>query len=111
MGIDERMDRAIRGVERHFGRPVSCVPVSGGSVSFDAHAVITDVQALDQPGVTTAENYLDCREETLEDEGYEPASGDVVTFSVRGVARTLEVVEVRPKDHGTVHLMLGRRSS
>ena len=111
MDVDGYMDMAIGAVEDFFGRPVSCVPVSGGSVSFDAHAVITDVQALDQPGVTTAENYLDCREETLEDAGYEPAEGDVVTFSVRGVARTLEVVEVRPKDHGTVHLMLGRRSA
>jgi hypothetical protein len=105
------MDRAIRGVERHFGRPVSCVTIDGAEVEFDAHAVITDVQALEQPGITTTENYLDCREATLEDAGYEPAEGDTVTFSVLKKPRTLQVVEVRPKEHGTVHLMLGRRTA
>ncbi|MCC6621213.1 MAG: hypothetical protein IT385_08160 [Deltaproteobacteria bacterium] len=111
MDVDARMDRAIRGVERHFGRPVSIVTVDGDEVSVDANTVIGDVQALDNPGVTTTENYLDCREQTLEDEGYDPAEGDVVTFSVRGTARTYEVVEVRPVEHGSVRLMLGRRSA
>lgn len=111
MGVDDTMDRAIRAVERKFARPVSYVPLgSAEAVDVVAHAVITDVQALDQPGVTTAENYLDCREATLEAAGIEPSEGDVVTFAVRSVSRTLEVVEVRPADHGTVHLMLGRRS-
>lgn len=105
------MDLAIGAVERTFGRSVSYTPVGGEAVDVYGDAVIAPGDGLDSPGVATPDNYLDCREATLEEAGITPEVGASVSFAVRGVTRTYEVTEVRYPAHGSVHLVLGRRTA
>ena len=111
MGVDERMDRALRAVEKKLGRPVSYVP-KGSTTAIDTTADFQESaqQFGDQPGVSTPHGVLDFRAATLEDAGITPTPGDVVTFAVRDVSRTLEVVEVTHPAPGSVVLVLGRAS-
>lgn len=112
MVVDDLMDLPIGAVEAIFGRPVTYTPVGGEPIDVTAHAVIGPLDNLDSPGVSSVENYLDFRERTLEDAGIDPQIGDLVTFEVRGGARSYEVSQPpRYPDHGTVHLVIGRRSA
>jgi hypothetical protein len=109
--VDDLMDMAISAVEDTFGRTVSYLPVGGSLVDVVGDAVIAPDDGLDSPGVATPGNHLDCREATLETAGITPRAGDRVSFPVRGVTRTYEVTELRYPAHGSVHLVLGRRTA
>jgi hypothetical protein len=108
MDVDALMDRAIRGVKRTFGRPVSYS--AGGvnpPVSLRAHWIREHVE--EQPGLTvgasTTRDLLDFRAVDLTAAGIVPAQGDVVTFR----AESWQVIDVQPGDIGTTFLHVARR--
>lgn len=115
MDPDALMDLAVTATRQTFGRPVTYTPRSGSPVTLRGDFQSQEQTVSVDPPVTSTVPVLDVRTADLVAAGVSPTprdgtrQGDAVSFAVRGVTHTFDVLAVEERSPWSTVLILGRR--
>lgn len=105
--LDDLVNSAVIGA---FGRSITYVASGLEAVTIDAYfAPRMGDLSPGAPAYESAEPRIEVRALSFAAEGITPATGDYVTFDVRGTSRTYRVSQVLRNDIGMVELQLSGR--